>query len=152
MIVVNPHSSIPTSHDGARLVHVVRSKYLPVPFLLVRLDLFLDLLGEVLPQERRPGAVKMIQPGLHDHVRPAKRAEPLPPPRHLYKTPAAEHVLAIQSQRPVGDGEADRAQIVVELRDHRDELARDLRAYVLGNAARQQPVGLHHDRKRLGHA
>lgn len=36
--------------------------------------------------------------------------------RHLYETSAAEHMLTLQPDWPVSDGEADGADIVIQLR------------------------------------
>lgn len=42
-----------------------------------------------------------------------QRAMPFTLSRHLYETSAAKHVLTVQPNGPVSDGEADGTQIVI---------------------------------------
>jgi hypothetical protein len=63
---------------------------------------------------------------LHDDILAAQRAVLLPFALHDNEASYAEQMPALEPHRAVGDGEADWTQIVVELRHHGKDFARDL--------------------------
>ena len=64
----------------------------------------------------------------------------------------AEYVLTCQTDRAVSDGEADWAEVVVELWHNRYQFLRELSADILADAAGHELTGLYKSPKGLGNA
>jgi hypothetical protein len=94
---------------------VSRPEYLLVSLALVRAYFVLDLFGEIFAQESSTFSIEVFEARLHDSLCSAKGTVSFIFARHLYEASAAEHVLAVQSHRPVRNGEADGTEIVIQL-------------------------------------
>lgn len=136
-----------TSHYGAFLVNVTRSVVLDSTLNLVGSLLLLDFLGEVLLHVLLKLEVKVVSGGLQNDIGPAQWAVPFLSTLDLDDAANAKNVLAIKADRHVCYRKAHWAEVVVQLRNHRDELLRHLCADILGNAACQKFVGVYYSRE-----
>jgi hypothetical protein len=90
-------------------------EYLLVALTLIRAHFFLDFFGEVFAKKGGPVSIKVLYASHHDSISPAKGTMPFAFPRHLHQAPAAKHVVAVESHRPVGNYEANGAQVIIQL-------------------------------------
>jgi len=93
--------------------------------------------------------VEMVQPSLHDNISAAQWTETLASARHFDKTTTAEYVIAVQTHWPVSHSIADWTEIVVELRNCRDEFSRDSPTKIFGYAASKKPMRVQGRPERL---
>lgn len=140
------------SHNSARPVGVVRTEYLLATLKLVGSNLFSHFFRKIFSEELGMGRVEVVLTRPHDHIAAAQGAKPLAFSLHLDQAAATEDVVTVQPDRPVRNGEAYRAEIVVELRDDGDDFGGHLSTQVFGHAPRKESVRVDGDRERLGNS
>jgi hypothetical protein len=113
-----------SSHDTAMNAVVTRSKYFLVSFPLVCTYFLLDLFREIFAQESSTVSIEIFYTRQQNSVCSAEGATPFAFPRHLYEASATEHVLAMQSDGPISNGETDGTEIVIQLWNDRNKFGR----------------------------